>query len=360
MSLVLSSDGKAKYDILTLGECMIRLSPPGHQRIELTPVFEAWAGGGEYNVSYALSRFGLRAGWVSRLVDNPLGWFIRNHARGSGMDLSEVVWVPYDGIGRDDRIGLNFTEVGMGIRASVTMYDRGHSAVSHMEPGMIDWQRIFAQGVRWFHTGGIYTALSPGCAGVVKEAMQAAHANGAIVSYDLNFRSKLWSSARAIATTQALMPYITVLIGNEEDFQKVLGFEVEGTDENLKALPIEGYKSMVRKVVAAYPHVQAVGTTLREVVSGSINNWSAILYYDGQFYESAKYERMEVEDRVGGGDGFCSGLVYAFLNGMGPQEAVNMGAAHGALLQTTRGDTNMVTLDEVKHVMKGGSARIKR
>ncbi|MGE5550505.1 MAG: sugar kinase [Bacteroidota bacterium] len=359
MPLVIPPSGK-KYDILTLGECMIRLSPPGHQRIELTPIFEAWAGGGEYNVSYALSRFGLRAGWVSRLVDNPLGWFIRNHALASGMDISEVVWVPYDGVGRADRIGLNFTEVGMGVRASVTMYDRGHSAAAHMEPGMVDWNRIFGQGVRWFHTGGIFTALSQGCAGVVKEAMQAAHAHGAVVSYDLNFRSKLWSSAQAITATKELMPYITVLIGNEEDFQKVLGFAVEGTDENLKALPIEGYKAMVRKVVAAYPHVQAVGTTLREVVSGSINNWSAILYYDGQFYESTKYERMEVEDRVGGGDGFCSGLVYAFLNGMGPQEAVNMGAAHGALLQTTRGDTNMVTLDEVKHVMKGGSARIKR
>jgi len=360
MSLSIRTAADAKLDILTLGECMVRLSPPGHQRIELTPTFEAWVGGGEYNVSYALSRFGMRAGWVSRLVDNPLGLMIRNHAQSSGMDISRVVWVPYDGVGRGDRIGLNFTEVGMGIRASVTMYDRGHSAASHMEPGMIDWKRIFAGGVRWFHTGGIFTALSPGCAALVKEAMQAAHDGGAVVSYDLNFRSKLWSSEQAIATTKALIPYISVLIGNEEDFQKVLGFNVEGTDENLKSLPIEGYRAMVQKVVAAYPHVQAVGTTLREVVSGSINNWSAIAYYDGKFFESTRYEKMEVEDRVGGGDGFCSGLVYALLNGMSPQDAVNMGAAHGALLQTTRGDTQMVTLEEVMHVMKGGSARIKR
>ena len=271
MSLTIRPGADAKYDILTAGECMVRLSPPGHQRIELTPIFEAYVGGGEYNVSYALARFGLKAGWVSRLVDNPLGLFIRNHAQASGMDLSNVLWVPYDGIGRRDRIGLNFTEVGIGVRASVTMYDRGHSAVSHLEPGMIDWQKIFAQGVRWFHTGGIFTALSPGCAAVVKEAMQAAHEGGAIVSYDLNFRSKLWTSAQAIMTTKELVPYISVLIGNEEDFQRVLGFQVEGTDENLKALPIEGYKAMVKKVVAAYPHIQAVGTTLREVVSGLIN-----------------------------------------------------------------------------------------
>jgi len=360
MSLQIRSAAEAQSDLLTLGECMVRLSPPGHQRIEFSPYFEAYVGGGEYNVSYALARFGLRAGWSARLVDNPRGWYIRNHAQASGMDISNVVWVPYDGVGRKDRIGLNFTEVGMGVRASVTMYDRGYSAASNMEPGMVDWGKIFGGGIRWFHTGGIYTALSPGCAGVVKEAMQAAHANGAVVSYDLNFRSKLWSSEQAIKTTREIAPYISVLIGNEEDFQKVLGFEVEGTDENLKSLPIEAYKAMVRKVVAAYPNVKAVGTTLREVVSGSINNWSAILYYDGQFYESKRYERLEIEDRVGGGDGFCSGLIYALLNGLGPQDAVDMGAAHGALLQTTRGDTQMITLDELKHVMKGGSARIKR
>lgn len=360
MAISIKRSEETCYDLLSLGECMIRLSPPGHQRIEFTPVFEVWVGGGEYNVAYALARFGLRTGWVSRLVDNPLGWLIRNHARSAGVDISAVSWVPYDGVGRADRIGLNFTEVGMGVRASVTMYDRGHSAASHMAPGMIDWESLFARGIRWFHTGGIFTALSPGCAAVVKEAMQAAHRHGTIVSYDLNFRSKLWTSREAIAATKELVPYISVLIGNEEDFQKVLGFEVEGTDENLKSLPLEGYKAMVRRVVETYPHIQAVGTTLREVVSGSINNWSAILYYDGRFFESSRYERLEVEDRVGGGDGFCSGMIYAFLQGMDPQEAVNMGAAHGALLQTTRGDTNMVTLDEVKHVMRGGSARIKR
>ena len=361
MPLTIMPASSAHFDLLSLGECMIRLSPPGHQRIELTPVFEAYAGGGEYNVSYALARYGLRTGWVSRLVDNPLGAFIRNHARASGMDLSEVVWVPYDGAGRADRIGLNFTEVGMGVRASVTLYDRGHTAVAHMKPGEVDWKRIFgSRKARWFHTGGIFTALSDSCAAVAGESMKAAHDAGTIVSYDLNFRSKLWPSVRAIEVTRKLMPFIDVLIGNEEDFQKVLGFDVEGADEKLTRLPVEGYRQMVKQVVAAYPQLRAVGTTLREVVSGLVNNWSAIMYYDGKFYESRRYEHLEVEDRVGGGDGFCSGFVYGLLHGMTPQECVDLGAAHGALLQSTRGDTSMVTMEEVKHVMKGGSARIKR
>lgn len=361
MALKLKSKAESEFDLLSLGECMIRLSPPGHQRIELTPVFEAYAGGGEYNVAYALARYGLRTSWVSALVDNPLGHFVRNHAKASGMDLSEVVWVPYDGSGRADRIGLNFTEVGIGVRASVSMYDRGHTAVSHMKPGDIDWKRIFQQRkVRWFHTGGIFTALSDSCAEVAIESMKAAHEAGTLVSYDLNFRGKLWSSKKAIEVTKKLMPYIDVLIGNEEDFQKVLGFEVEGADKDFKSLPVEGYKKMVQKVVQAYPHITAVGTTLREVVSGLINNWSAIMYYDGTFYQSKRYENLEVEDRVGGGDGFCSGFVYGLLHGMTPQECVDIGAAHGALLQSTRGDTSMVTLEEIKYVMGGGSARIKR
>jgi len=289
MSITILPSSETEFDLLSLGECMIRLSPPGHQRIELTPLFEAYAGGGEYNVSYALARYGLRTGWISRLVDNPLGHFIRNHAKASGMDLSEVVWVPYDGSGRADRVGLNFTEVGTGVRASVTMYDRGHTAIAHMKPGDVDWKRIFTmRKARWFHTGGIFTALSDSCAGVAREAMKAAHEAGTIVSYDLNFRSKLWSSGRAIEVTKGLVPYIDVLIGNEEDFQKVLGFPVEGADAQLTSLPVEGYKRMVQKVVAAYPNVRAVGTTLREVVSGLVNNWSAIMYYDGTLYASRR------------------------------------------------------------------------
>jgi len=361
MAMKIRPKSECEFDLLTLGECMVRLSPPGHQRIELSQVFEAYAGGGEYNVAYALARFGMRTGWISRLVDNPLGHFIRNHAKSSGMDLSEVIWVPFDGVGRVDRIGLNFTEVGTGVRSSASVYDRGHTSIAHMKPGDVDWKNIFgARKARWFHTGGIFTALSDTCAEVVLEAMKAAREAGTIVSYDLNFRSMLWSSRRAIEVTKNLIPYIDVLIGNEEDFQKVLGFKVEGIDDHLKRLPVDGYRKMVEQVFKTYPSIRAVGTTLREVVSGLVNNWSAITYEDGILYESKKYQNLEIEDRVGGGDGFCSGFIYGKLHDLPPQDCVEMGAAHGALVQSTRGDTSMVSVDEVRHVMGGGTVRIKR
>jgi 2-dehydro-3-deoxygluconokinase len=350
-----------RFDLLSLGESMVRLSPPGHGRIEFSPTLEVWVGGGEYNVAYALSRLGMRTGFLSRLVDNPVGKIIVNHGRAVGMDMSHVLMAKYDGVGRADRIGLNFTEVGTGVRASVTMYDRGHSAASNLKPGMIDFKKIFSQeGARWLHTGGIFAALADGTAAVCKEAILAAKEAGTIVSYDLNFRSKLWSSQKAQQVTRELAPHIDCLIGNEEDFQKVLGFEVEGVDENLSALDTSAYKKMVEKVVKAYPNVKVVGTTLREVKSGLVNNWSAILWSEGKFYESRRYENLEIEDRVGGGDGFSSGFAYGFLTGMGPQQCVDLGAAHGALLQTTRGDSSQIDLEELQHVFKGGSARIKR
>src|SRR5438309_781651 len=221
-----------RHDLMSLGECMIRLSPPGHARIEFSPTLEVWVGGGEYNVAYALARLGMRTGFLSRLVDNPLGRLMLNHGRAVGVDMSRVVVAKYDGVGRADRIGLNFTEVGTGVRGSVTLYDRGHSAASNMKPGMIDFKQVFGQGVRWLHTGGIFASLSDGCAATLKEAVVAAKESGTIVSYDLNFRSKLWSAQKAQQVTKELVPYIDCLIGNEEDFQKVLGFEVEGVDEN--------------------------------------------------------------------------------------------------------------------------------
>jgi 2-dehydro-3-deoxygluconokinase len=290
-----------------------------------------------------------------------VGKIILNHARSVGMDVSHTAIAKYDGVGRADRIGLNFTEVGTGVRASVTMYDRGHSAASNLKPGMIDFKKLFKeQGSRWLHTGGIFTALSDGTAAVCKEAILTAKESGTIVSYDLNFRSKLWTAQKAQQMTKELVPHLDCLIGNEEDFQKVLGFEVEGVDENLSALDTSAYKKMVEKVVKAYPNVKVVGTTLREVKSGLINNWSAILYVDGKFYESRRFDNLEIEDRVGGGDGFSSGFAYGFLTGKTPQECVDLGAAHGALLQTTRGDTSQIDLEELNHVFKGGSARIKR
>lgn len=352
--------GQSKFDLITLGECMIRLSPPGHGRIEFANNFEMWVGGGEYNVAYACSRLGLKTTWVGRLVDNSLGQLMKNHARQMGVDTSYIVWVPYDGIGRKDRIGLYFVEVGIGVRGSAALYDRGHSATSHMKPDEVNWKEIFNKGVRWFHTGGIFTALSESCAEVTKEALIAANEAGVITSYDLNFRSKLWSKEQAQEATKDLVKYIKVLIGNEEDFEKVLGFKIEGADENYKELNVESYKKMVKEVVKKYPHIEVVGTTLREVISGLINNWSAILYYKGEFYQSRRYEALEIEDRVGGGDGFSSGIVYGFLNNMSSQQIVDFGAAHGALLQSTRGDTSQITLKEVKDIAAGESARIKR
>ncbi len=354
-----SSD--TRHDLLSLGECMIRLSPPGHGRIEFANTLEVWVGGGEYNVAYALARLGMRTGFISRLVDNPVARIILNHGRAVGMDMSHVLLAKYDGVGKADRVGLNFTEVGTAIRPSVTMYDRGHSATMNIKPGMINFQKFFTESpTRWLHTGGIFTALSEGAAAVVTEAITAARQVGTIISYDLNYRSKLWKSAAAQAATKKLAPMIDCLIGNEEDFQNVLGFQVEGVDENLSSLDTSAYKKMVTKVVQAYPNLKVVGTTLREVKSGLVNTWSAILWHEGQFYESRRYENLEIEDRVGGGDGFSSGFAYGFLMGKTPQECVDLGAAHGALLQTTRGDTSQIDLEELMHIVRGGSARIKR
>lgn len=361
MSIEVNDANQCKYDIMSLGECMVRLSPPGHGRVEFAKTMEVDVGGGEFNVAYACTRLGLRGGFITKLPDNSVGRIILNHARAIGMDASHVALHKYDGVGRTGRVGLNFTEVGTSVRASSTMYDRGHSSISGMKADEIDWQNLFhREGVRWLHTGGILSSLSETTPEVVKAALKGAREAGTVTSYDLNFRGKLWSSEKAISVTKELMPYVQVLIGNEEDFQKALGFEVEGVDENLSKLPVENYKKMVEKVVKTYPNIKAICTTLREVKSGLLNNWSGILWHDGQFYEARKFEDLEIEDRVGGGDGFSSGIAYGFISGMDPQDIVNFGAAHGALLQTTRGDTSQVTLDEVLDVMGGGSARIKR
>lgn len=350
-----------RYDLVSLGECMIRLSPPGYGRIEFSPTMEVWVGGGEYNVAYALARLGLRTGWVGGLNDSPMGRIVANHARAVGMDVSHALVRKYDGVGKKDRIGLNFTEVGTSRRASVTLYDRGHSATAGLRAGEIDWRKLLQeQGVRWLHTGGIFAALSESTRQVVAEAVKAAHEAGTIVSYDLNFRSKLWSSKEAIATTRPLIPYVDCLIGNEEDFQKVLGYEVEGVDVEKGELDTSAFKNMVNKVVKDFPNVKVVGTTLRGVKSALINDWSAILWTDGKFFDGPNFENLEIEDRVGGGDGFASGFAYGFLAGKSPQECVNLGVAHGALLMSTRGDTSQITLDELLHTAAGGSARIKR
>lgn len=361
MAIKIRDAKSCKYDLMSLGEVMIRLSPPGHGRVEFAPSLEVWVGGGEYNVAYALSRLGLRTGAIFGTNTSPMGKIVVNHARAVGMDVSYAVTRKYDGVGKKDRIGLNFTEVGHGKRASTTLYDRGHSATASIKPGEINWKKLFQEdGVRWLHTGGIFAALSPETRLVAAEAVKAAHEAGTIVSYDLNFRSKLWSSKEAIETTKPLVPYIDCLIGNEEDFEKVLGYHAEGVDIEKNELDTGAFKKMVEKVVKDYPNIKIVGTTLRGVKTALINDWSAIMWADGQFYDGISFPDLEIEDRVGGGDGFASGFTYGFLTGKTPQECVNLGVSHGAMLMSTRGDSSQIELDELLHVAGGGSARIKR
>ena len=365
MTLHVKPATACRYDLVSLGEVMLRLDP-GDSRIHTTRAFRAWEGGGEYNVARGLKRgFGQRTAIVTALVDNPVGRLIEDLMYQGGVDLSHVRFVADDGVGRTVRNGLNFTERGFGLRAAVGCSDRGHTAASQMKPGDVDWDALFGrEGARWFHTGGIFAALSESTPAVAKEAMAAAKKHGTVVSYDLNYRPSLWKSIggkqRAQEVNRELAQYVDVMLGNEEDFTAALGFHVEGLDENLSALDPANFRKMIETAVASFPNFQAVATTLRNVRSASINDWAAVLFADGQLYVSRSHDALEIWDRVGGGDSFASGLVYGFLAGKDPQWAVDCGAAHGALAMTTPGDTTMATLAEVERVMKGGSARVQR
>jgi 2-dehydro-3-deoxygluconokinase len=365
MSLTLRPAAHCRFDLVSLGEVMLRLDP-GDTRIHTARSFRVWEGGGEYNVARGLRRaFGLRTAVVTAFVDNPVGRLLEDLLLQGGVDLSHVRFIPDDGVGRSARNGLNFTERGFGVRAAVGCSDRGHTAVSQMRPGEIDWDAIFGKdGARWLHTGGIFAALSETTPLVAKEAMAAARKHGTIVSYDLNYRASLWKSIggkkRAQEVNRELAAYVDVMIGNEEDFTAALGFEVEGLDENLAALDPANFKKMIEQATATFPNFRAVATTLRAVRSASINDWAAVLYTDGQLYRSRAHDGLEIWDRVGGGDSFASGLIYGLLADKGPQWAVECGAAHGALAMTTPGDTTMASLAEVERIMKGGSARVQR
>ena len=354
-----------RFDFVALGEVMLRLDP-GEGRIHTTRSFQAWEGGGEYNVARGLKRcFSMNAAIVTALVDNPVGRLVQDLIYQGGVDQSHVRWVADDGVGRSVRNGLNFTERGFGVRAAVGCSDRGHTAVAQLKPGDVDWEDVFGRaGARWLHTGGIFAALSETTPLVAREAMMAAKKHGTLVSYDLNYRASLWKSIggkkRAQEVNRELAAYVDVMLGNEEDFTAALGFEVEGLDENLSALDPANFRRMIEKAQAAYPNFQAVATTLRAVRSATINDWAAVLWCDGTLYESRSYDALEIWDRVGGGDSFASGLVYGLLAGKGPQWAVDCGAAHGALAMTTPGDTTMASLGEVERVMKGGAARVQR
>jgi 2-dehydro-3-deoxygluconokinase len=364
MTLTIKPKRECRWDLVSLGEVMLRFDP-GAGRIATTRKFDVYEGGGEYNVARGLKRcFGLDTAIVTALAADPVGQLIQDLMYQGGVDQSLVRWVEHDGIGRASRNGLNFTERGFGLRAALGSYDRGHTAVSQLKPGDLNWDEIFGKhGARWFHTGGIFCALSPTSPEVALEAMQAAKRHGTIVSYDLNYRPSLWKSMGGKKQSQEvnrrIAPYVNAMLGNEEDFSAALGYEIPGMDEHLSNFEVDGFKQMIATVVKDYPF-QVVATTLRKAKTATHNDWGAICYSDGKFYQAKNRENLEIFDRVGGGDSFASGLIYGFLAGKDPQWAVDCGAAHGALAMTTPGDTSMASLKEVLQVMEGTGARISR
>jgi len=364
-TLNIKAAGSCRFDEVSLGEIMLRLDP-GDMRIKNTRSFMVWEGGGEYNVARGLRKcFGLQTAVVTALPENDIGRLVEDCVLQGGVDPSLIKWVPFDGIGAATRVGLNFTERGFGVRGALGVSDRGHSAASQLKPGDIDWESIFGtQGARWFHTGGIYAALSATAPLVLEEAMSAARKYGTIISYDLNYRPSLWKAfggqKACREVNRRLAKYVDVMIGNEEDFTACLGLEVEGVDANLSALPIDGFKRMIERAVREFPNFKVAATTLRTVKSASVNDWSAICWYDGAFHQAMEMKDLWIYDRVGGGDSFASGLVYGFLAFNDAQKAVNYGCAHGALAMTTPGDTSMASKAEVEKVVGGGSARVVR
>lgn len=353
------------FDAVALGEVMLRLDP-GDGRTRTARNFRAWEGGGEYNVVRGLRRvFGLRSTVLTAFVDNEVGRLVEDFILTGGVDTSHIHWADFDGVGREARNGLNFTERGYGVRAAVGVSDRGNTAASQARPEDFDLDRLFGeQGVRWLHTGGIFAALSEQSAETAKAVMAKAKEHGTLISYDLNYRPSLWKAiggqARAQEVNRELATYVDVMIGNEEDFTASLGFEVEGVDEHLTELPVENFRAMIERVAEAYPNFQVIGTTLRGVRSASVNDWSALAWSREEGLAQATERTLEIFDRVGGGDSFASGLVYGLLNGEDIQTCVEYGAAHGALAMTTPGDTSMVTTKEVLKLAGGGSARVDR
>lgn len=363
--LVIRPANQCRWALASFGEVMLRFDP-ADRPVRASRCFEVFEGGGEYNVARALSMvFDLCTTHITAIVDNDLGVLLNSLMHTGGVDTSYAKWVPFDGIGINARNGLYFADRGFGVRAAKSTYDRGHSAFSQIKSGDIAWPLIFKEdGVRWFHTGAICAALGLQMGEVIEQAMAFARQSGSVISYDLNFRKSLWdtqgSEARAVAVNRAIVPHVDVLIGNEAEFQSSLGYPVEGLDPNLTALDPANFKKMIERVLADFPNLKLVATTLRGVKTASRNDWGAVMWYDGQFYEALDWPDLEIFDRVGGGDSFVSGLTYGFLAGEDPETALRLGAAHGALAMTTPGDTSMAAAEEVYRVARGGSARMQR
>jgi 2-dehydro-3-deoxygluconokinase len=365
MNPLVIPDSPRRWDCLSLGEVMLRLDP-GENRIHTTRQFQVWEGGGEYNVARGLRRcFGLRTAVATALADNPVGRLVEDLILQGGVDNSLLKWVPYDGVGRQVRNGLNFTERGFGVRAAVGCSDRGLTAVSQLNPGDFNWASIFGSenGAKHFHTGGIFAALSASTAQVAAEAMDAAQTHATPVSYDLNYRDSLWKSiggkAKAQEVNRSLVAKVDLLLGNEEDFSAMLGVQLKGVSEDFAELPIAAYELMLREVAALYPNLKLIASTLRTASTASRNAWGAIALYEDKIVLVPQRE-IDIYDRVGGGDSFASGLIYGLLAGKPIDWALRCGVAHGALAMTTPGDTSTATLAEVERLIKGGSARIAR
>ncbi len=363
--IVVREAAECRYDLVSLGEVMLRLDP-GEMRVRTARTFTVWEGGGEYNVARGLRRcFGMRTGLVTALADNDVGRLIENYILQGGVDTTWIKWVPYDGVGRSVRNGLNFTERGFGVRGALGISDRGHTAASQLKPGDVDWDRLFGElGVRWFHTGGIFAALSASSAQVAIEAVQCAAKHGTIVSYDLNYRPSLWKGIggvdKARQVNREIAKYVDVMLGNEEDFTACLGFEVKGLDEHLSNIEVSAFQAMIQDAIREFPNFKAVATTLRTAQSATQNSWGAICWYQSAFHHATYRENLEILDRVGGGDSFASGFIYGMLTCGDPKMAIEYGAAHGALAMTTPGDTSMATREEVQRLVEGAGARVIR
>ncbi len=365
MELNVRPAAECSYDAVSLGEVMLRLDP-GEDRIRTARSFRVWEGGGEYNVIRALRKcFGMKTAVLTALADNEVGHLVEDFMLQGGVDTSLVRWMETDGIGRSCRNGLNFTERGFGIRGGKGCSDRFNTAISKAKPEDFDFDYVFGElGVRWFHTGGIYAALSEQSTETIVEAIRTAKKYGTIVSYDLNYRPSLWSAiggnAKALEVNREIAKHVDVILGNEHDFTDCLGLRIEGQEESREKLNVEGYRKMINEAVRIYPNLKVVGTSLRTVHSASCNDWSALCWADGEIFQAREYKGLEIWDRIGGGDSFASGLIYGLMQSGDPQTAVEYGAAHGALVMTTPGDTSMASRQEVEALMKGGSARIQR
>ncbi len=339
-------------EVVTFGEAMLRLSPPDFKRLEQTVSLEMNAGGAELSVAADLARLGVTSSWVSVLPDNPLGAFIRNKAREQGVETSFVSF------SKDGRAGIYFVEYGASPRASKVVYDRAYSCISRVTPSDIDWKRVL-DGAKWFHTTGITPALSPSAAEVTELAIRTAKEMGLTVSYDLNYRAKLWSPDDAAKTTQRYAHLIDVCIGNEEDAEKVLGIKASGVDANFARIDHSAYTQVAKQMTAKYGF-KHVATSLRESTSVLRNSWSGMLYSEGQqCHFSRKYD-LEIVDRLGGGDSFSAGIICGLLSGKSRQESLEFAVAFSALKHTIVSDINWVTEEEVSALLKGSGSRIAR